>query len=154
MRTLTGIALAVALAVVTVVPVAAADDLRTIWDNKSENIQRSINNENWQGTSDKSLEWAQQLGAYDGSYPVDVDDANCEAAYDSLYTVSGSAAFGGKAMGDHKGNPGLVGNIMYNGALIQGPDTRAEVDVCVASAALPEASAAPEVAASPEASES
>lgn len=148
----TRIALAAALAAVLGASGAtlAADDLRTIWDNKSGTITQAIDNENWGKASDKSLEWLQQLGGYDGSYPEDVNAADCTRAYDDLLTGSGAAAYGGKSMGDSKGNPGLVGNIMYNVGAIEGPKYRSAVDECIAGAPAPEGSADPEAVASPE----
>ena len=137
-RVVSALALAAGLSVALTGAVVAADDLREVYDNKSGTITGAIDNENWSKAEEKSREWVAQLGAYDGAYPDDVDDADCTRAYDELYTASGVAAFGGQSMGVTEGAPGLIGTVLYNAALIEGPAVRAGVDACIADAAVTE----------------
>ena len=131
-RVVSALALAAGLSVAFSGLVVAADDYREVWDNKTDVITQAIDNSNWQKATDKSVEWLGQLGAWDGTYPADIDDTNCYREYDALYTISGAAAVGGKAHGDTKGAPGLVGAVLHAAAVADQNATREAVDVCVA----------------------
>ena len=133
------IAILAALALLVVpATVAAADDLRETYDNKTEAIDNYIADEKWDKADTKAIDWVAQLGAWDGAYPTDADDANRTPEYADPYTVSGAAAFGGHAMGANKGKPGLIGNIMYIAGQTEGQTVRDAVDKCIADAAVVE----------------
>jgi hypothetical protein len=129
---LAGLMLLVAL------PASAASDFRTVYDNKTGNITQAIDNDNWQKASDLSTDWIGQLGGWDGTYPTDVDDANCSHEYDDLMTASGAYAVGGRAVGQSKGDPGLLGTILWAGGMTEGAATREGIDTCILDAAVVE----------------